>query len=232
MVFVLTDGSGSGGESRTASSVELLAANGCAAGSLMGGFTDREIYEAILSGDTGAVTDATLLLADDLVERGIESVVADAFEYYNPTHDLCAVMASLAVERAQIESGRTIARYAYAVTQTPEDGGMAIDLDDDALERKLATAYRFQDLRHEVDALVARVGVDRLRREVLHPVTPAVDLAPTVATPFYELRGEQRVAAGLYGTVLRYATHFVPFVRTLAAEVRAARTSPRRLYAS
>lgn len=43
LVFVMTDGSGSG-RSRIASTIEILDSIGCAAGSVMGAFTDREIY--------------------------------------------------------------------------------------------------------------------------------------------------------------------------------------------
>jgi hypothetical protein len=139
--------------------------------------------------------------------------VADAFELYNPTHDLCSVIASLAAERAGLP------RYEYAVTQPPSSEGETLNLDDTALARKLAAANRCEVLRVEVETLIATIGIDGLRREVLRPVT-TVELPKLAAKPFYEVHGEKRVAAGQYGTVIRYEQHFRPFVehltRTLA----------------
>src|SRR6266581_1328425 len=99
-VFVITDGSGSG-RSRIASTLDTLAATGCAVGAIMGAFTDREIYRLILNGNVDPIVAMTLDLADALIEHEIRSVVADAFEFYNPTHDLCSVIAGLAVERVR-----------------------------------------------------------------------------------------------------------------------------------
>jgi hypothetical protein len=217
-VFVITDGSGSG-RARIASTLETLAATGCAAGAIMGAFTDREIYRLILNGDVDPIVSMTVDLADELIEHDVGSVVADSFEFYNPTHDLCSVVASLAKKAAQLATGRTIARYAYAVTEAPSGDGETLLLDDAALARKIAAADRCESLKAEVESLLARIGVDALRREVL---TPAGAETPKPATkPFYETHGENRVAAGHYMTVIRYEQHFRPFVEKLAAAVQA-----------
>src|SRR5258708_11323003 len=93
LVFVITDGSGSG-RSRISSTIEILETSGCTAGSIMGVFNDREIYRLMLNGDVDPVVAMTLELADSLIEHDIRSVVADTFEVYNPTHDLPSAMAS------------------------------------------------------------------------------------------------------------------------------------------
>jgi hypothetical protein len=220
-VFVITDGSGSG-RSRIDSTLEILGATDCAAGSIMAAFTDREIYRLLLNGDVDPVLAMTLELADSFVEHGIRSVVADAFELYNPTHDLCSFVASLAAKRASIATGRGIARHDYAVTEAPSGEGETIVLDDAAFARKLAAADRCEQLKLEVDGLIARIGVNALRREVLRPVSSAVGLTKPAATPFYEVHGEKRVASGQYTTVIRYEQHFRPFVEKLIAAVQAA----------
>src|SRR5438067_2403514 len=88
-VFVLTDGSGRSGRSRVESTRAVLAATGCEAGSILGRFTDREIYRAILERDVAGVAAATIELANALVSGGFRTAVADAMELYNPAHDLC-----------------------------------------------------------------------------------------------------------------------------------------------
>lgn len=215
----MTDGSGSG-RSRIHSTIDLLEATGCTAGSIMAPFTDREIYRMLLEGEVDPVYAMSLDLADSLVDHGIRAVVADACEWYNPTHDLCSVMARLAAERAGLASGRRIACYEYAVTEAASDGGETLDLDDAALSRKTAAAHRYEALSLEVENLIGRIGIDALRREVLRPVTTDLERMQPRSKPFYETHGESRVAAGQYSTVIRYEQHFRPFVAALIAAVR------------
>lgn len=188
----------------------------------MGAFTDHEVFRAILDCRTEELVRATVRLADELVENDVRTVVADAFEFYNPTHDLCSVMATLAVGRAQETTGRAIGLYAYAVTKAPAGSSLVLELDDDAFERKMATAYGYKELAGEVDGLIARIGTDVLRREVLHPLGPTLELPRPESKPQYEVHGEQRVASGRYHEVLRYEEHFIPFTEKLIAGVRAA----------
>lgn len=216
LVFVLTDGSGSG-RVRTGSSIELIQASGSSAGPVMGAFTDVEIYEAMMQKDVTRVVAVTETIAESLVAKGIRSVVADAFELYNPTHDLCSVVATLAAARAQAVAGIAIARYDYPVTQAALGGGIVFDLEPADVERKMAAAYRFENLTSDVDALLAAVGHHEVAREMLRPVANVVALPAPSGKPHYEVHGEARVASGRYRTVLRYEEHFVPFVRALEA---------------
>src|SRR4051794_12943436 len=141
-VFVITDGSGSG-RSRIQSTTAVLEATGCTAGSIMAAVTDHEIYRMLLDGEVDPVYGMTLDLAEGLVDHGIRAVVADACEWYNPTHDLCSVMARLAAERAAQSTGRRIACYEYAVTDAASDEGETLELDDAALSRKTTAAHRY-----------------------------------------------------------------------------------------
>jgi hypothetical protein len=218
VVFVLTDGSGSG-SARVEATRRILSATGSSAGSVMGDFADHEMYRAVLEGDVTRVAEATLRIAEELAARNVTAVVADMFEFYNPTHDLCAVVANLAAAHASAMTRRTIARYDFAVIGTPPGDGEVLELDDAAVERKVAAAAAIEELKPEVDHLLDRIGIDALRREVLRPLATSNELPRPTAKPFYETHGEERVAAGRYSTVLRYDQHFAPFVERLVAEV-------------
>jgi hypothetical protein len=231
VVFVLTDGSGAG-EARIDTTIGIIAATRAGAGSVMGAFTDREIYRLMLTGEVGPIVATTLELAAQFVARGIRTVVTDAVEWYNPTHDLCAVMASLAAERAALLGGRTIALCEYAVTENPRDGGVLFELDDEALARKLAATRSCAPLAREVESLIARIGLDALRREVLHPVDAALESLQPPSKPFYETHGERRVASGQYHSVIRWETHVRPFVERLAADVRSSGAAFQRVRVS
>jgi hypothetical protein len=217
LVCIITDGSGAG-HSRVASSRQLIAATGSTPGPVIGAVTDVALYDAMMRCDITSAASMTAAISRSLVEQGIRSVVADEFEFYNPTHDLCAVIASLASMRAQATTGRVIDRYDYAVTTAALESGIVIDLDEETLKRKIATAYAFDHLTSDVNDLLATVGVADLAREVLRPVSGHIELPPPVRKPFYETHGEERVREGRYRAVFRYTEHFVPFVQELAAE--------------
>lgn len=210
LVFVLT-----GDSSRIAATIEILQRRG-GVPAIMGAFTDREIYRLLLGGDVDPIAAITLEIAESLVAHDVRSVVTDGLEWYNPTHDLCSVVAGLAVERTR----RAIARYEYAVTEAPSGDGEVFALDDVALEKKLADAHACDDLRREVESLIERIGIDALRTEILRPVAHA-QREPR-AKPFYETHGERRVASGRYDTVIRYEQHFRPFVEKLTTAVHSA----------
>ncbi|MEA2239401.1 MAG: hypothetical protein QOC81_4125 [Thermoanaerobaculia bacterium] len=220
LLFVISDGSARS-LSRIPSSRRVLDDVGGVAGSIFGRFTDAELYRAIIEGDVDGVAEATCELSEALVS-GVEQVVCDAWEDYNPAHDLCRVMTSLAVGRARTASGRTIALYDYAVVgpagATGASGEIVITLDDDALARKVAAARANEALKNDVDEQL-RDGSERFRVECLRPAPVEIDRRQHATQPAYELFGEARVAEGRYSTVLRYREHFAPFVEALIAAV-------------
>jgi hypothetical protein len=219
-LFVLTDGSGSAGHSRVPSTLAILRETGARAGSILGAFTDHEIYQAIMQRNAAPLAGVTRRLGDALA--GADYVVTDAWEGYNPAHDVCRIVAELAVERASRLSRRSIPLYDYAVTERfvarGEANEIVVHLDPAATERKLAAAYAYSELRSDVDDLLRAHGPEQLALEVLRPAAePATD-----PKPFYEKRGEQQVAAGRYHEVLRYRDHLAPFLAALADLVHAA----------
>ncbi len=219
-VFVLTDGSGSAGHSRVPSTLSVLGDTGAHAGPVLGPFTDHEIYDAMMHCDIDRLAKVTDELAQAFVDADL--VVTDAWEGYNPTHDVCRVVAGLAVERASQLAGRAIPLYDYAVTERFEardgDGEIVVNLDEEAFARKLAAAYAYSELRSDVEDMLRTHGPEQLRLEVMRPAAaPKTDFKP-----FYETRGEQQVAAGRYESVLRYRDHLAPFVDALISAVRTA----------
>ena len=221
VLFVISDGSARS-QSRIPSTRAILDAVGGTSGSIFGRFTDVRLYDAIIGCDVERVADATRELSDALASTGVERVVCDAWEYYNPAHDLCRVMTALAVERARTMSDRAIAFYDYAVVGPTAPSGapgeIVITLDHGELSRKLAAARMFDALQNDIDEQL-RDGIEPFRIECLRPASPAIALPPSAGKPAYELYGEARVAEGRYTTVLRYREHLVPFMEALAAAV-------------
>lgn len=221
-VHVLTDGSGgSGGVSRILSTVRVINGTNASQGSIFGRFTDEAVYRAMLTGDAATFAAVTRELAEAIVTSGAQRVVADAWEYYNPAHDLCRFLADLAVEQARLATGRSIESCAFDVTVPSPGGDHRFVLDDEALARKIAAAKAYPELGAEVDAELRRGGEDALRHEHLHRLDAPVAVPPPASHAIlYETRGEEQVAKGKYATVLRYRTHVAPLLAAIAHEVR------------
>lgn len=233
-VFVLTDGSGHGGHSRLASSTRLIQRVGAHTGSICGRFTDRQIYNAMLDGQVSVLTGLVSELADAFLAGRIEYVVADAAEGYNPSHDLCRYLVDAAVEAARALLPATFKSFEVDLVVAPDCAGggtsarrICLDLDDDALERKLRAAREYPEMAEEVEAALGRWGAAAFRHECLRE-TPldGYNREPEEIPPHYELHGERRRAEGTYREVIRYEAHMRPLRDALWAHARTSRRWP------
>jgi hypothetical protein len=220
-VFILTDGSGTDAASRLDRTTQLLSRIGAVAGRIYARFSDREIYEAIMDGPVSRFTEMADEIAQEWIEDGTEIVASDANEGYCPTHDLCCEMAKAATELVFQQSGRRIDRYTFRLTvstsaaeEALSKNALRIRLDDEVLDEKIAAAKSYLELRHEVDQALALKGADYFRNELL---LPGGDWNREDADykPFYEERGERRVAQRTFTSVLRYREHVLPIFNAL-----------------
>ena len=228
-VLVLTDGSGSTGRSRLAQTLAVLERAGAEVGGILGRFTDREIYAALLRLDVDWATTLAAELAREV--EGAEGIVADAAEGFNPSHDLCRLLVNAVVERAgrrgwRIEN-REFPLEAAPDRATSRASALYLRLDDAALERKIAAAHGYEELRAEVERALEEHGAEAFRHETLTLVEYGFAFETVVEQPpAYETFGEQRVRDGLYRDVVRYREHFEPMVRGLRSWSERAETSP------
>lgn len=232
-VFVLTDGSGAQGVSRLPSTTRLLQRVGARPGPVYGRFSDGDVYAALLGGATAPFAEVTHEVASWLIHNPVRGVVTDAAEGYNPTHDLCRVMAGAAVALASRTLGRAVPLYEYVVTADRRacvegscGGTVARRLSDAELERKLDAAAEYEELAAERRLSIERDGVEAYRVECLHAVDAAPP-SPPAGLPYYERHGEARVRARRYGRVIRYHDHVRPVEEAVWASVEAsARVTP------
>ncbi len=226
-VYVLTDGSGRTQRSRLPSTTRVLANAGAEPGAIYGWCSDAELYAAVLAGDTAYLLRMVHALVDALGELGAECVVGDAMEGFNPSHDVCRFLINAAVslirKRTQIELGN----FDFLLDGSPQDcpadlqdQAVRVELEEAALQRKLAAAESYPELRDEAQAALARFGSQPFRTEWLRPVPDwrqgldRMDPEP----PHYESVGEGRVGSGHYRDVIRYRENVQPLVRTLWQE--------------
>jgi hypothetical protein len=226
LTFVLTDGSGGAGEGRIGSTMRLLNAVGARPAALKGRFSDRQIYQWVMERRHAVFTALADELARDLAAGGIDYVVGDAEEGYNPSHDLCRMIIGTALALLRRDTGRMLPNYDFPLVGRPDEGPAAgairLVLDQAALDRKFAAARGYSELADEVAAALAKTGPDAFRQEVLRPCGAEAGLARSGAEkPYYETYGEEQVAKGRYAAVLRWSEHMQPLAEALRRHTEA-----------
>jgi hypothetical protein len=221
-VGFLTDGSGSTSESRLDDSRALLARVGARPAATLGPLTDREAYAALMAADAEPFLKQVNWLADTLLTEGVEAVLVDAAEGYNPAHDICHWIARAATARAR-QFGADIALFELDLIAHPDpsDDGLRLVLDDQSFRRKLDAISCYAALRGEAQAAFDRYGQDAFRVEFLRRVVDRV-APPSSWIPYYEEVGETRVRGGRYTSVLRYGSHVRPVIERFLASVQLA----------
>jgi hypothetical protein len=233
LVLILTDGSGSSGRPRIAHSRRIVAAAGATPGPVFGAWSDAGAYAAILRRDVDVFAPIVDTAAEAIVGCQAPMVVSDAIEHFNPVHDLCAVIASLACAKVASDHGLNPGRWWLPIEQRldyehPPAGLTVRRLSAAAEERRRA-------LTESIPELASEVGRRRREQpradgfEVLapiprgHPVLP-----PPVGEPFYETFGRSRVADGVYRQLITFEDHMAPLAEALAARVLSSAPSPPR----
>jgi len=192
-------------------------------GPVYGRFKDVDIYTAILETDFGFFIDLAEELGQAFARDGVEYVVGDAIEGYNPIHDLCRSVINAAVELTNTKRTNRIANFDFLVigppdlkSDEPRDEEIWLGLDGAALDRKLEAAKSYLELRDDVANMIDEAGSAAFRFEALRPVISAVGEDSLVQEPpFYERYGEKQVSEGYYRRVIRYRDHILPLVEAL-----------------
>jgi hypothetical protein len=232
VVCVLTDGSGHTDRSRLASTTAVLERTGSTPGPIYGRLTDRSLYKAILGGDL----DLFATLADELAlaldAAGVDYVAGDAVEGFNPGHDVCRLLLNAALLRLA-PSGRRLGNFEFLLEGPPHQcppeersEAIVLELEEDALRRKLDAARAYPELAGEVEKAFASYGWEPFRVECLRPVRYGLEIGDRFQhPPYYESYGERQVAAGIYREVLRFREHLAPLAASLGRVSRESLTA-------
>jgi hypothetical protein len=217
----LTDGSGGAATSRLSSTARLLDSVGALEGPIFGRYSDRHVYQLLLEKRVDVFVSLTKELAAAL--EGVDCVVGDAIEGFNPAHDVCRLIIDGAVLLLRRRMGREVRNYDFLLEGRHEPsrpGSIIVRLDEAALDRKLAAANAYTEMRAEVQAALSRHGRQAFAVECLRPV--ATDLGASrfeQDRPAYEHYGERRVTEGRYTEIIRYRDHVRPVARAIEGAV-------------
>lgn len=218
-VVIFTNGAGANGMPRLEPTFDNLQQAGAQwMAQLLRPVSDAAIYQALLDGETRMFETWVDTFATHVVAQGIGCIVADESEDYNPSHDLCRLLANLVAARARA-SGHPVQTYGYPTVGHPcpparlaAEPNRMIELTPTELQGKLADmrgyARRFGgQLERELDGFIAEFGEEAYGRECLFAAQPTRYEQPGAAAikPLFERIGEERVAAGVYKHVIRGA---------------------------
>ncbi|QIL81309.1 hypothetical protein G7047_16355 [Diaphorobacter sp. HDW4A] len=215
-VVVLTNGDGSIGQPRLEHSRQLLDPIGVQIREdWLASVPDSGIYNALL-GTAPSPFQAWLRSLIDIGMQGhFDTVVADQAEGYNPSHDLCRVMANCLV-RALRQSGRSIRSLEFPLIGHSCDPARQHEVEEEVtltgaeLAHKLSIMHLYasstsKTLERELQTMLETFGEASFARECLYPAarTPyeSNELPPNM--PEFERIGEERFKAGIYRNVIR-----------------------------
>jgi hypothetical protein len=228
---VLTNGAGSTGVPRLEPTVDNLARAGANwIPEVVQPVADADIYQALLEGDTHLFMQWVHALTAHVLAQGIDCIVADEAEDYNPSHDLCRLLANQVAAHAAAR-GRPVVSLGYPTVGHPSpearlssEHHVVVELDDRELQAKLDDMHGYArsfggQLERELAGFIAKFGAQAYGRECLFAAQPThYEQAQAPATkPLFEIVGEERVAAGIYKHVIRGA-----HLRTVADRLRGA----------
>jgi len=216
LVAILTDGSGSTGQSRVDLSLRLVEENG---GEVIVAdrFAEPDLYALLMRGESAPLVEFARELAKLVNAHAVAEIVCDAAEGYHPGHDLCLPLTQAAV-RLRAAGTAMPRHYEYRVVGDPRPSGtdaeIVLELDNAALHDKIEQSRRYAArsgtvLAQEVQYMFDTYGEDAFRFEVLRPAG-AEGPQLHAGLRYYEMRGEQQVQAGRYRDVLRYTQHVLP----------------------
>jgi hypothetical protein len=224
----LTDGSGGSATSRLDSTRRLLTHLGAPTGQIYGRYPDKEVYRLLLDGEIHAFVNLAEELAEALTTADVDLVAGDAVGGFNPAHDLCRIVIDGAVAIAYRDTGRLIDNYEFALDAPPLSAAvpfptdaLVFHLEEPELDRKLAAALGYPEMRSEVQAALERFGRRAFAVECLRPaVSSSMRTRFEDGIPQYERNGKTRVDQGLYREVLRYREHVLPVLTAIEDAAR------------
>jgi hypothetical protein len=219
-VYIITDGSGSSHRSRIDTSVKILNEAGAELSPILGYFTDREMYRILLENDFDRLTGLMDEIITDLELNNIDTIVGDAVEGYNPTHDVCRYIINTMVTILEKKNGHPYPNYEFLLDSFPTCEEAAISkkimLDKADFSRKFKAAEDYTELVVDFKKAVTNYGTEPFKTEYLKEVTKPYSYVNWQGIPYYETFARERKDQGIYSDVISYQDHLLPIIHHLA----------------
>lgn len=192
--------------------------------------TEREIYQRMLAGDAIWFAEIRDRIGSWLSQVQPEVVFADAFEWYNPVHDLCPLLVDAAIETGEIVSLSNPRRYDLPLgfqttpqqrTSVPDDPDfftLKYLLSEQQSQRKRDVLTNLATIDASVREATSKWKRERLELEIYRPVPPERDYRiapPRDAWKTYDDHGLDNVRHGRYQQAILFHKHYAPLAEAL-----------------
>ncbi|WP_378175942.1 hypothetical protein [Aquimarina sp. SS2-1] len=220
-VVFLTMGSGSNDSPRIQQSIDLIESLGLNVYYPFEPFTDRQIYDLILSHSVDSFHSVKSALKEFIVSHNIEMIVGDALEGFNPSHDVCRYLINATV--FDLKDKVLLKNYDFfqedvrmnrSASKKPED--ITLELDETELQNKMAASLNYPEIKLEVDKFVEHYGVEFFNIEYFRKVNDPLKIKNwNTEFPFYEEFGRKRIKEGTYSELISFKEHMEPLAKKI-----------------
>jgi hypothetical protein len=221
-LLFLTDG---GGAERENESRRALAEIGVGDQTRFLGWSERTLYEALLSRRVDVFRRLIDVVREHLIAIGARQVICESVELYNPLHDITLPVVRAAVrELADIEllefpliAQEPATTERYRVQRfAPAREAISIELTADELKAKLhARDHHYRTLASTMGRVLLNVPDHEVATEVFAGAASELPVPGRDAVLRYEWRGRLLLEQGDVDELITYADHFLPIVNDL-----------------
>lgn len=225
-VIFLTDGSGNDGQPRIDQSLNLIKSLGLNAYFPFEPYSDRQIYDLILSNSIDSFLRSKSVLKEFILEQKYRVIVGDALEGFNPSHDLCRYLINSIVIEMEKENKVKIENYDFFQddvrknqTSDKKTGDIILELNEDELQKKMDACINYPKIKSEVDKFVSNFGKDFFALEFFRKINdPTKIVGWDTDFPYYEEFGRKRIAEGTYKQLISFDTHMMKLAQALSLD--------------
>jgi hypothetical protein len=222
--YIMTDGSGSKGNSKSDNAIEIIEHCGAKASPVICRFSDQEMYRIIKEYDIEAIRNLVNEIVEDLEKNEIDFIAGDSLEGFNPTHDLCRYLVNAVVKIYSHKRGKQTGNYDFLLHGPPDlcppelvDESIWLKLEKEEFDRKMAVVRNYPEITVDIEYAFNHYGEDAFHIECLRPVKNLNQYtAWNTDVPFYESYGIQKVKDGIYKEIISFEKHLLPLAKFLA----------------
>jgi hypothetical protein len=224
IIHILTNGGGRHNRSRISYTDKVIDQIGAVRGEILGRLSDLEAYNLFKD----QLTDQIIDLAEEVISYFSRHqkvcIISDAFEGYNPTHDLVATISQQTVYQLR-EMGREVIHLSFSpiladkkdLAPTNYNRGATLaknPIHCQQLDKKIRIVEDYTPLQPEIESLF--VNFDHNYETLLwHQDNHEIDYPSIDWHPFWEKYSQDKVRQGHYAESLNYKDNFFPILENL-----------------
>jgi hypothetical protein len=225
VIHILTNGGGRNDRSRISYSETAIDRIAATQGDIWGKFSDLEAYRLLKDRLIDRIIDLTRQSIGCFSPYQNICIISDAFEGYNPIHDLAAVISQYTAYYLRA-MGRKVIHLSFSPILAARNGLapssynrnmriLRIPIDRLKLEEKIKIANEYLPLQSEINTLSNHCDINYetffLHRSYLKLEYPQLDWHP-----FWEKYSQEKVSQGHYTDLLTYQDNFYPIYQQLS----------------